>query len=102
MPPERRPWSWTFVTINVIVWLLMVVILVLVPDWLDRWLSIELSRFIGWAVACGVWVVAVERRWQERFGPLLRFLLQLLLWVAAALTAIWISEQVQTASGLLE
>jgi hypothetical protein len=53
---------------------------------------------IGWALACAVWVVAVEHEWQARFGPLVRFALQLVLWVAAALTAIWISESATLAA----
>jgi hypothetical protein len=92
---DRQRWSWTFIGLNAIVWTVMVVILVLVPDLLDAWLSIEIARFVGWAIACSIWVVAVERRWQERFGPIARFGLQLLLWVGAALTAIWIAEQVR-------
>ena len=47
----------------------MVVILVVVPDSLERWLSLEIARVVGWAVACAVWVVAVERHWQQRVGP---------------------------------
>jgi hypothetical protein len=68
-------------------------ILVIVPDQLDRWLSLEISRVVGWAVAVSLWVLTVEQQWKERFGPLLRFPFQLVLWVSAALTAIWISEQ---------
>jgi hypothetical protein len=81
-----------FLLQNALVWLAMVVILVLVPDALERWLGVELSRFVGWAIACGVWVVSVERHWQARFGILTRFVLQLALWVGAALVAISISE----------
>ena len=44
-------------------------------------------------MACAVWVVAVERQWQQRVGPFARFFLQLDLWVGAALVAIWISDQ---------
>ena len=90
--PEKRA-SLIFLAVNVVVWLVMVGILVVVPDQLERWLGLELSRIIGWAVACGVWVVAVERQWQQRFGPFTRFGLQLVIWVSAALLAIWISEQ---------
>ena len=82
-----------FVSSNVVVWFLMTGILVIVPDQLDRWLSLEISRVVGWAVAVSLWVLTVEQQWKERFGPLLRFAFQLVLWVAAALTAIWISEQ---------
>ncbi len=88
----RRPGTLRFIAINLAVWLVMVVILVLVPDVLARSIRLEVARVLGWALACAVWVVAVEREWQERFGPVVRFALQLILWVAAALTAIWISE----------
>lgn len=87
--PPRTP---RFVAINLAVWLVMVAILVVVPDVLARSMRLEVARVIGWALACAVWVVAVEREWQARFGPLARFALQLVLWVAAALAAIWISE----------
>jgi hypothetical protein len=82
-----------FVAANAVVWLTMTAILVVVPDALERWMPIEIARVVGWAVACSVWVIAIERQWQERIGPLARFGLQLGLWVAAALTATWISDQ---------
>ena len=91
MAGKRAPL--VFLAVNFVVWLLMVGILVVVPDQLERWLGLELSRVVGWAVACGVWVVAVERQWQERFGPFTRFGLQFVIWVSAALLASWISEQ---------
>jgi len=91
MAPSRIPL--VFIAVNFVVWLVMVGVLVVVPDQLERWLGLELARVIGWAVACGVWVVAVERQWQERFGPFTRFVLQLVIWVGAALLAIWISDQ---------
>jgi hypothetical protein len=40
-----------------------------------------------------VWLLLVERDWQARFGPVSRVLLQVPLWIAAALVAIWISGQ---------
>lgn len=80
-----------FVAVNLLVWLLMTAILVVVPDTLERWMSRELASVVGWAVACGVWVVAVESAWQARFGPWARFVLQLALWVSAAVIAMWIS-----------
>jgi hypothetical protein len=80
-----------FVLLNAVVWVVMTVILVIVPDALERWLSFELSRVVGWAVAGTVWVVAVERHWQARAGPLARFFPQLVLWVSAALVSGWIS-----------
>jgi hypothetical protein len=71
----------------------MVCILVILPDQLERWIPIQVSRVIGWAAACGVWVVTVEQQWRARFGPLTRFAVQLVLWVAAAVFAIWLDDQ---------
>ena len=90
---RRRHAGWGFIAANVVVWLAMTVILVLVPDTLERWLPIEVARVIGWAVACGVWVIVIERHWQARVGPFVRFVLQLAFWISAALVAIWISDQ---------
>lgn len=81
-----------FLLVNALVWALMTTILVLVPDNLERWLGLQLARIIGWAVACGVWVVVVESAWKARYGPFTRFVAQFVLWVSAALVAIWISE----------
>jgi hypothetical protein len=92
MASPRRPLL-PFVLANAVVWVVMTGILVVVPDTLERWMPLEVARVLGWAVACSVWVIAVERQWQERVGPLIRFALQLGLWVGAALTAIWISDQ---------
>jgi hypothetical protein len=86
-------WSLTFLAANIGAWLLMVVVLVLVPDTLARWTSIEFARVVGWAIASGLWIVAVGASWQQRVKPLTRFAVQLVLWVSAALVAIWISEQ---------
>jgi len=83
----------TFVFINVAVWIAMVVVLVVVPDFLERWLPLEIARVLGWGVAGVIWVMAVEREWRARLGPVARAGLQLILWVSAALLAIWISEQ---------
>jgi hypothetical protein len=81
------------VVTNAVVWLLMVVILVLVPDWLERWVRLDVARVIGWALAGGFWMLSVEADWQARFGPFARFSCQMVLWVGAALLAIYISEQ---------
>lgn len=91
--PSRGRETWIFVSANAAVWLAMTAILVVVPDYLSRWLPLDVSRVVGWAVACGVWVVAVESQWKQRFGVLARFALQLVLWIGAALVAIWISDQ---------
>ena len=79
--------------INAAVWLAMVIILVVIPDTLEKWMPLTIARVLGWAVACGIWVVAVEGEWQRRLGPFSRFLVQVVLWVGAATTAMWISDQ---------
>jgi hypothetical protein len=83
----------SFLLKNTIAWLLMVVVLVVVPDTLEPWLRLEVGRAVGWAVAFPVWILIVERDWQARFGPFTRVALQVPLWMAAALVAIWISDQ---------
>jgi hypothetical protein len=86
-----------FFASNVVVWLVMTAILVVVPDYLESVIGFQAARIAGWVVACGVWVVAVEAQWQRRFGPVSRVLLQLVLWVGAALAAVWISSQARVA-----
>lgn len=83
-----------FVLANVVLWVVMVVILILVPDALESHIGIELARVCGWAVAGAVWTVAIEGQWRRRTGPVLRFICQTCLWVSAALLAVWISDQV--------
>jgi hypothetical protein len=90
--PSTARGRFGFVLANVAIWLLMTVILVLVPDLLEKWVGLEVARVIGWAVAGSVWMVTIERQWQARFGVFARFSLQLLLWISAALVAIWINE----------
>jgi len=90
--PGPRRGHVRFLLANLLVWLVMTIILVLVPDALDEWLGLEIDRVIGWAVAGSVWVVTIERQWQARVGVFWRFILQLLLWISAALVAVWISE----------
>ena len=87
----RQLTTWRFVLRNALVWVLMLIILVVVPDQLEhgcRWFTHH-----RWAVAVGVWVMVVEQEWRARFGPLARFGFQLVLWVSAALLASWISTQ---------
>ena len=88
----RRQSLSRFLLVNLLVWILMTVILVVVPDTLEHWVSLEIARVIGWAFGYGVWVFAVEQGWRERMGPFARFFLQLILWVSSALVAIWISD----------
>jgi hypothetical protein len=90
---QSRSPRWPFVLTNAAVWVAMVVVLVVVPDTLERWIPLEIGRVLGWAVAGVIWVMAVEREWKARVGPFGRFGLQLVLWVTAALVAIWISDQ---------
>lgn len=71
----------------------MTAILVVLPEQLERWLPYQVCRVIGWAVACGVWVVTVEQQWKARYGPLVRFAVQFTLWVSSALVALWLDEQ---------
>ena len=88
--------SWVdarFIALNIVVWLAMIVILVIVPDSLERWMPLAFARVLGWAVACGVWVVTVEAQWQRRFSVVARFFVQVVLWVGAAVTAMFISDQ---------
>jgi hypothetical protein len=91
--------TWRFIMRNALVWILMATILVIVPDELNRWMPIDVARVLGWAIACGVWVIVVEKEWQARFGPSTRFAFQLILWVSAALVALWISDQVHIEIG---
>ena len=75
------------------VWIVMVAVLVVVPDTLERWMPLQVARIFGWVLASGIWVAILERDWQDRFTPIPRFALQIVIWLAAALTAIWISDQ---------
>ena len=75
------------------VWLVMVVVLVVVPDTLERWMPLNIARVCGWVLASGIWVAVLERDWQARFSPILRFALQIVAWLGAALLAMWISDQ---------
>ena len=79
--------------LNVVLWLVMTLILLVLPDQLDRWLDLSVARAIAWAVAGAVWVVSIERQWQARVGVLARFPLQVMLWSSSALVAMWLSDQ---------
>ncbi len=82
-----------FAGLNVALWLAMTVILLVLPDQLDRWMDLSVGRAIAWAVAGALWVVAIERQWQARMGALARFPLQVLLWASSAIVAMWLSDQ---------
>jgi hypothetical protein len=91
----RRRRGATFAAVNVLMWALMTAILIVVPDALERWMSLEFARVVGWAVASGLWVVVLQQPWRSRVGPFTLFTLQVLLWISAALVAIWISDTVR-------
>jgi hypothetical protein len=55
-------------------------------------MPLHIARVCGWVLASGIWVAAIERDWQERFGPITRFALLIVVWLAAALTATFISD----------
>ena len=74
-------------------WIVMVVVLVVVPDTLEQWMPLNIARVCGWVLASGLWVAVLDRSWQARFRPLVRFSLQILAWLTAALSAAWISDQ---------
>ena len=88
--------SLRFLAANAVVWLLMTVTLVLVPDTLERWLPLEMARVVGWVVATGLWMLLVEREWQRRTGPFVRYPIQMALWLSAAFVALWISDHART------
>ena len=89
MPPTLR----SLALRSVIVWLVMVVVLVVVPDSLEAVMPLDIARICGWVLASGIWVAILERDWRERFSPLPRFILQVVIWLSAALLAITISDQ---------
>ena len=89
----RRRAGPRFLIRSVTVWCVMVVVLVVVPDTLERWMPLQVARVFGWVLASGIWVAILEREWQERFAPLIRFSLQIVIWLSAAFAAIWISDQ---------
>lgn len=97
---RRRRTPWPFVAANIGMWLLMTTILVLVPDTLERWMSMEIGRVVGWALASGIWVVVLQPPWRRRVGPFVLFVIQLAIWVSAALVAIWISDSARPLAGL--
>jgi hypothetical protein len=85
-----------FIVRNALVWFAMTIILVIVPDALERWLGLAPARVIGWALACCIWVVTVEQHWKARYGVFTRFVAQFVLWVSSALIAIYISDLFRT------
>ena len=84
-----------------VVWIVMIVVLIVVPDALEGWMSLPAARVCGWVIASGLWVAIVEREWRERFSPIPRFLVQILVWLSAALIAIYISDYFRAGRGQL-
>ena len=76
-----------------VVWLAMVVVLVLVPDALEQWIPLDIARICGWVLASGIWMVVLDRDFRERYGPFVRFTLQLAAWLSAAILAVTISDR---------
>lgn len=79
----------------------MIAVLILVPDFLESWMSLPVARVCGWVLASGLWVAIVEREWRERFSPLPRLLLQMFVWLSAALIAIYVSDYFRMGRGEL-
>jgi hypothetical protein len=90
-----------FVVQSGVVWIVMIVVLILVPDALEDWMSLTVARVCGWVLASGIWVAVVEREWRARFSPIPRFLLQTAIWLSAALIAIYISDYFRMGRGQL-
>ena len=84
-----------------VVWIVMIVVLILVPDALEDWMSLPVARVCGWVIASGLWVAIVEREWRERFSPIPRFLIQIVVWLSAALIAISVSDYFRLGRGQL-
>ena len=78
---------------SAVVWVVMVVVLVLVPDALESWMPLDFARVCGWVLASFIWVVVLNREWESRLRPLVRFPLQIFASASAALLAVWISDQ---------
>lgn len=81
-----------FIFANVCMWVVMMAVMVVVPDTLERWMPLTIARALGWAVASGLWDVVLQQPWRRRVGPLALFAIKLPLWVSAATAALWISD----------
>ena len=74
--------------------------LVVVPDTLERWMPLQVARVCGWVLASGIWVAVVERDWQRRDSRRSRgSLLQIAIWLSAALIAIYVSDYFRMGRG---
>ena len=90
-----------FVAWSGAVWLVMIVVLIVVPDSLEDWMPLPIARVCGWVLASGIWVAVVEREWRERFSPIPRFLIQIVVWLSAALIAVYVSDYFRVGRGEL-
>jgi len=90
-----------FVARSGAVWLIMIVVLIVVPDSLEGWMPLPIARVCGWVLASGIWVAVVEREWRERFSPIPRFLIQIVVWLSAALIAVYVSDYFRVGRGEL-
>ena len=90
-----------FVAWSGAVWLVMIVVLIVVPDSLEGWMPLSIARVCGWVLASGIWVAVVEREWRERFSPIPRFLIQIVVWLSAALIAVYVSDYFRLGRGEL-
>jgi len=90
-----------FVAWSGAVWLVMIVVLIVVPDSLEDWMPLPVARVFGWVLASGIWVAVVEREWRERFSPIPRFLIQIVVWLSAALIAVYVSDYFRVGRGEL-
>ena len=90
-----------FVALSGVVWIVMIVVLIVVPDALEGWMPLPIARVFGWVLASGIWVAVVERQWRERFSPIPRFLIQIVVWLSAALIAVYVSDYFRLGRGEL-
>ena len=81
-----------FIFANVCMWAAMMAVMVVVADQLERWMPLTIARALGWAVASGLWDVALQQAWRRRVGPLALFAIKLPLWGRAATSALWVSD----------
>ena len=90
-----------FIALSGVVWLVMIAVLIVVPDALEDWIPLPVARVFGWVLASGIWVAVVERQWRERFSPIPRFLIQIVVWLSAALIAVYVSDYFRLGRGEL-
>lgn len=77
------------VTLILLAWALMTTGLAVLPAILGNIVDEPWPIVIAWAIVSLAWV-PVEAVMRHRFGPLVRFSINLPLWVAAALCGFWL------------